>query len=192
MGLLGLTEYLKEKQPPSVFDELAGSGSSAVLHSCDSRDYVGSVVANGVYDFTFRPVSGGAEPHDRTMAKVEMLLVCGLKDRPEVLRQVKGEAIAAEPLKKPGERHHIKNKTLFPLMEERQVVFITLLDGRELRGLIAGFNRYEIRMNLKGGVPVTVLRHGVLACRNKVGRSLLKRDQELFRDWEKSPLYSVG
>ena len=100
------------------------------------------------------------------MPKLEILIVYKPGDRESIRQHAKGTWQGAthpvEPLRRHAERHHIKNKTLYPLMEERQVADITVLDGTVLRGIISGFNTYEIMMNLKGGTPVTVLRHGVL------------------------------
>ena len=92
------------------------------------------------------------------------------------------------PIANPGERHHIKNKTLFPLMKENVVVFVTLLEGEVVRGLIGGFSRYEIIVKLKGGIPVTVLRHAVHYIRDKQGRCYLKSVQQQAKDWLKSNL----
>jgi sRNA-binding regulator protein Hfq len=190
MGLTGFREYMQEQKPKSVFADLAANGTMAVLHLCSTCDRVGTVVANDVYGLTFRPVSEeDATAPEQEIAKHEILLVYSPQDRPSVRKQLKGTAAAAEPLKRSGVRNHIKNKTLFPLMKERVVVSITLLDGVTLRGLVAGFNRYEIQMHIKDGTPVTILRHGVLTAQTKAGRSLLKRDQDSLKDWKKSPLY---
>ena len=75
-----------------------------------------------------------------------------------------------EPILSPGGRYHIKNKSLFPLMKEKTVVFFTLLEGELVRGIISGFSRYEITVNLKGEIPVTILRHSVYDLRDKKGR----------------------
>ncbi|MBW2103558.1 MAG: hypothetical protein JRH05_13000, partial [Deltaproteobacteria bacterium] len=97
-----------------------------------------------------------------------------------------------EPILSPKLRNHIKNKSLYPLMMEREVVFFTLLEGEIIRGVISGFTRYEIQVHMKGGVPVTLLRHAVLDLRNKKGRCFLKSFQEDRRDWEKSTLWDAS
>ena len=74
-------------------------------------------------------------------------------------------------------------------MKEKQVVFFTLLEGEIIRGIIADFSRFDITVNLKGGIPVTVLRHSIYDVENKEGRSFLKSFQEKYRDWEKSELF---
>lgn len=192
-SLKGLTDYLKTKEPPSVFDELAQSGVQAVFHRRDGSEFVGTVFENAIYDLKVRLEESAEEPRETVVSKVEILCVYKPNDRESISKHARGNKREMEqpinPLPKNAERHHIKNKTLYPVMEERQVVFITLLDGTALRGLVVGFNRFEIRMNLKGGAPITVLRHGVLSAGTKNGRSLLKTDQEKFRDWKKSALY---
>jgi hypothetical protein len=94
-----------------------------------------------------------------------------------------------EPIISPKKRYHIKNKSIFPLMKERAVLFFTLIEGEIIKGIVAGFSRYEITVNLKGGIPVTILRHGIYDLRNKKGRCFLKSFQETNRDWEKNPLF---
>ena len=74
-------------------------------------------------------------------------------------------------------------------MKEKQVVFFTLLEGEVIRGVVADFSRYDITVNLKGGVPLTFLRHSLYDVRNKKGRCFLKSFQEKQRDWQKSDLY---
>ncbi|HKI48129.1 MAG TPA: hypothetical protein VKA69_02310, partial [Desulfobacteria bacterium] len=106
-----------------------------------------------------------------------------IKEDPKVSK------LSLEPIIAPALRHHIKNKSLFPLIKERQVVFFTLLEGEIIKGLITGFSRYEITCSLKGGLPVTILRHAVYDLRDKKGRSFLKSYQEKRKDWRKSSLY---
>ena len=83
----------------------------------------------------------------------------------------------------------IKNKSLFPLIKERRVIFFTLIEGEIVKGLVTGFTRYEITVSLKGGTPVYILRHSVYDLRDKKGRCFLKSFQETHRDWEKSDLF---
>ena len=106
-----------------------------------------------------------------------------IKTDPKVLK------LSLEPIIAPGLRRHIKNKSLFPLMKERKVVIFTLLEGEVIKGLITGFSRYEITCSLKGGLPVSILRHAVYDLRDKKGRSFLKSFQGTRKDWKKSSLY---
>jgi len=192
--LKGFRNYLETGLLPSVFDEMAQCGKPAVFHCCDGTALTSTLIKNSAYEVQLR-LSGGKEeaPEEKTVSKIEILFVCraeiydALAARLNHPKEIPAQP--ATPPRKAAGRHHIKNKTLFPLMEERQVVWITLLNGMVLRGLVSGFNRYEISLLLKGGVPVTVLRHAVLNAQNKDGRSLLKADQETLQDWKKSPLY---
>ena len=59
-------------------------------------------------------------------------------------------------------------------MNERQVLFFTLLEGEIIRGIAADFSRYDITVHLKGGIPVILLRHSVYDLRDKAGRCYLK------------------
>jgi hypothetical protein len=99
------------------------------------------------------------------------------------------KALELEPIPEPYRRHFVKNKSLFPLMMEKQVIFFTLLEGEIIRGIIAAFSRYDITVNLKGGMPVTILRHSIYDLRDKKGRCFLRSFQERHRDWEKSDLF---
>jgi hypothetical protein len=38
-------------------------------------------------------------------------------------------------------------------MKDREVVFLTLLEGELIRGIITDFNRHEITVSLKRGSP---------------------------------------
>ena len=105
----------------------------------------------------------------------------------KVDKQVAGLGLA--PVLDPGKRYFVKNKTLFPLMKDQQVVFFTLLEGEVIRGIIADFSRYDITVNLKGGTPVVILRHSIYDARDKTGRCLLKAFQDAYKDWQKSPLF---
>ena len=74
-------------------------------------------------------------------------------------------------------------------MKDKQVLFFTLLEGEIIRGIIADFSQYDITVNLKGGLPVVVLRHSIYDARDKTGRCLLKTFQDEHQDWQKSPLF---
>jgi sRNA-binding regulator protein Hfq len=102
-------------------------------------------------------------------------------------RQVRSRKLL--PIISAKDRHFIKNKSLYPLMLEREVLFFTLLEGEILRGVVQGFNRFEIRVNLKGGLPVTIMRHALYEVQDKKGRSFLKPVQDKKKEWKKSQYY---
>jgi hypothetical protein len=101
----------------------------------------------------------------------------------------KVQSLGLAPILAPAERFNIKNKTLFPMMKGREVVFCTLLEGELIRGIIAEFTRYDLTIHAKGGVPIIVMRHSIYDCRNKQGRCLLKSFQDEHKDWEKSAVF---
>ncbi|MCU0857615.1 MAG: hypothetical protein MUC65_04335 [Pontiellaceae bacterium] len=192
--LKGFREYIETGLTPSVFDEITKSGEIACFYRRDGTVLTGTVINHSAHGMQIR--SGGDPedvPAEKKVSKIEILFVCRAGNHDELTARLhRGKDISIQPDEPPRKAfrlHYIKNKTLFPLMMERTVVLITMLNGMVFRGLVSGFNRYEINMSLKGGVPVTLLRHGVLKAQNKEGRSLLKADQETLQDWKKSPLY---
>jgi hypothetical protein len=131
----------------------------------------------------------GGEPIEKI--QVEFLYPADLAGavKPLIKKDKKIEALNLGPIFAPGDRHFVKNKSLFPLMKEREVLFFTLLEGEVIKGIITDFSIYDVELNLKGGLPVTILRHSIYDLRNKKGRCFLKSFQDDHRDWEKSPLF---
>ncbi len=187
--LLGLQEYLKENYHISIFDEAFESKKDWELHLSGHRIVRARVVKNLKYDLKLGIDGGGEE--DRPKTDIKMLYRADRSDKikPLLKTDKKVRDLQLEPIIPTRLRHHIKNKSLFPLMKDREVVFLTLLEGEVIKGLITGFTRYEITVSLKGGMPVAILRHAVYDLRNKKGRQFLKSFQEVHRDWEKSDLF---
>lgn len=190
MGYLqGLDEYLAEKYEISVFDTAMASGKPWALHLHGRRVLVGVVLENRKWDITLDVAGEGKEE----LQKIQVNYLYPAELRESVKSLIKSdkkvESMNLEPILAPGKRYFVKNKTLFPLMKEKEVLLFTLLDGEVLRGLVTDFSRYEITLSMKGGVLVTLLRHSIYDVRNKKGRSFLKSFQDAHRDWEKSPLY---
>ena len=84
-----------------------------------------------------------------------------------------------EPIVSPGKRNHVKNKTLFPLMREKTLLFFTTLEGDVLGGIVGGFTRYEIQILGKREIPVTLLRHAIYDLRDKRKKCYLKKAVEV-------------
>jgi hypothetical protein len=187
--LKGLKEYLDECYSQSIFDEIAETGAPFNFRIHERGIVCGEVLENMVYDISFKSVEGVQE----ILPKTSIQYLYSMDAAEGVLKLVKRnpevESLSLQPIIPSKPRYHIKNKTLFPLMEDKHVVFFTMLEGDVLRGVINGFNRYEITLHLKGGVPITILRHGVYDLRDKRSRCFLKSSQETLRDWEKSPYY---
>ncbi len=190
MGFLsGLQEYLKQTYNASVFDQACESRQPWEFHLHGHRVIRANIYKNLVYDLKIK--SDDTKETVLSKTDIKMLYPSEASDaiRPLLKIDPKISKLALEPIITPALRRHIKNKSLFPLMKERKVAFFTLLEGEILKGLITGFSRYDIICNLKGGLPVFILRHAIYDLRDKKGRSFLKSTQEARKDWEKSSLY---
>lgn len=170
----GLKEYLQERQMGSVFDTECVQGGSWTLFLHDGRRLTGTVSGNETYEFELTTPDGTREK----IHKVQVKFLCREADTAEVAKEMKTVPKPPEkpegPHFHPRYRHHIKNKTLYPLMNRREVLFFTMLGGEVLRGVVQGFTRYEVYLAMKRGVPVVLLRHAVLDVRDKKDRSYLK------------------
>ena len=190
----GFNHYLEQNYERSTFIEFLASGASCCFHLHGGERIAARIVADRLYDFDALPADtdAGLSTVSRAIAKLDVKLIYPAEFRGQVERLLKTDEKVAErglsPIAKAGERHHIKNRTLFPLMQEKVVVFVTLFEGEVVRGLIGGFSRYEIMVKLKGGIPVTVFRHAVNDIRDKQGRCYLKPVQQQAKDWLKSNL----
>ncbi|MFZ7111300.1 MAG: hypothetical protein ACOWYE_06425 [Desulfatiglandales bacterium] len=190
MGTLqGLQDYLDTHYHVSVFKEALDSKGNWTIHLHRHRIIGAKILENLTYDIRCGLDEGGEERIPKV--EVKMLYPAHLGDtvKPLIKTDRKVLDLALEPLYAPHKRYHIKNKSLFPLMHEKEVLFFTLMEGEVIKGIISAFCRYEITVNMKGGIPVTILRHGICDLRNKKGRCFLKSSQDKFMDWEKSPLY---
>lgn len=190
MGRLeGLNEYLAQNYEVSVFDTAMASGKPWEMHLHGHRTIRAVVLENRKWDVMI-DVDGGAR-EELQKIQVKYLYPADLSDsiKPLVKMDKKVEALKLEPIFNPRRRYFVKNKSLYPLMKEKEVLLFTLLEGEVLRGIVADFTRYDLTLSMKGGLAATILRHSIYDVRNKRGRCFLKSFQEEHRDWEKSPLY---
>ncbi len=185
----GLRDYLKTVYNLSVFDQALERKELWTMHLHGQRVVQASVLENKQYEMVIDIAGQG--PEDIHKLQVKCLYPADYTDAFAKLLKIdkKVQTLELEPIYAPAERHNIKNKTLFPLMQERQVVFCTLMEGELIRGIVADFSRYDLTLHAKGGLPVTILRHSIYDMRNKQGRCMLKSFQQQHRDWEKSPLF---
>lgn len=182
-----LNEYLAKCYSTSVFDQLGREHRPCVMYLHGQRIERVTVVKNLKYDVQARFASGP----EIILPKLEIKLVCEVEAADAVASLLASDRKISqqsqEPIRTPSSRFHVKNKTLFPLMQERHVVFCTLLEGEVVRGLLVGFSRYELTFSMKGGVEVTVLRHAVRDLRDKKGKSYLKSAVEQAGDGVRQP-----
>ena len=187
--ILGLQEYLNKFYNKSTIKQAAGLGQPLEFHLHGRRIIKGRLLEDLVYDIKVETES----QEEQVLPKVELKFFypahLSESTMPSIKLNKEVKALDLGPIFSPKERFFVKNKSLFPLMKDQEVVFFTLLEGEIIRGIISGFNRYEITVNLKTGNPVTILRHSIYDLRNKKGRCFLKSFQEEHRDWEKSRFF---
>jgi hypothetical protein len=186
--LVGLQDYLDQHYQRSVFDEAYDSGMPWEMHVHGHKILGVRILENLPYDVK-ADVEGTPQLIPKTDIKLIYPATVAQQVRPLIKAEKKVVHLGLLPIRSPSRRHHVKNKSLFPLMKDREVLFFTLLEGEIVKGIIGDFSRYEITVNLKGGIPVTILRHAIYDLKDKRGRSYLKTFQETHRDWEKSPLF---
>jgi sRNA-binding regulator protein Hfq len=190
MGHLeGLGDYLAENYAVSVFDTAMTAGKPWEFHLHGHSVLRGVVLENRKWDITLD--IAGKEKEELQKIQVNYLYPADLSEsvKPLIKTDKRVESMNIEPILSPQKRYFVKNKSLFPLMKEKEVLLFTLLDGEVLRGIVTEFSRYDVTLSMKGGVLVTILRHAVYDLRNKKGRCFLKSFQDQHRDWEKSPLF---
>ena len=190
--LQGLREYLKENYHASVFDQASKSKEPYDFYLHGHRIVRAVVGKNLKYNLRLYSDKAGEMHLPKTDVKLLYPAASSEAVGPLIRVDKKVRDLDLEPIISARKRYHIKNKSLFPVMKERRVLFFTLLEGEVVKGIVSDFSRYEITVSLKGGVPVVILRHGVYDVRDKKGRCFLKSFQEIHRDWEKSELFVSG
>jgi len=189
--LAGLKEYLAKHDTHSVFDDALASDAPWNFHVHPGRVITARLTGVETYDVVLAPEDGEPE----LVQKHDIHFLYPAAQAAAVAKLVKIDKAVAklglEPTVSHKLRQHVKNKTLFPLMQERTVVFVTLRDGSVIRGLVTGFSRYDIHMSMKGAVAVTLLRHSLHDIRDKKGRCYLKSVQQKRKDWKKSSIFVV-
>lgn len=187
--LLGLDEYLAKHYEVSVFDKAVASGLPWELRLHGGRSVTATLTENRKWDVTLGPPGQAKEELQKIQVKYLYPADQSRAVKPLVKTDKKVKELALSPILSPRGRYFIKNKSLFPLLKEKEVLFFTLLEGEVIKGILTDFSRYDVTVALKGGLPVTILRHSIYDLRNKKDRSFLKSFQEEHRDWEKSPLF---
>ena len=176
--LAGLQDFLQAHQKDSVFDREVGKESSWCLFLHGDERKKGKIQNDQTYEIDLVTQGGVVEK----IHKVNVKMLCEASKEEEVLGRLKtNEALKGAPEGPhfgPRYRHHIKNKSLFPLMNRKEVLFFSTLEGEVLRGVVTGFSRFEISLSMKGGVSVVLLRHAIFDVRDKKGRSYSKEAVE--------------
>ena len=172
-GSTGLKKYLEDNYETSVFDQAMNDSSPWVVHLHGRKIVQARIMRNLIYQIVLSTEDGPKKEIDKTSIKLLYPAIHAQAAGKLIKWDPKLKANPIEPIIFPKDRHHIKNKTLFPLMQQREVLFFTLLEGEIVRGVLLAFSRYDLTIGLKGGIPV-VVRHGVRDVRDKQGRCYLK------------------
>ena len=187
--LEGFKDYLDENYTNSIFNLALESKEYWTVYLHGHKLLTAKVTQNFIYEVELTDENLVSQ----TIPKIQIKALHPIELNPLIRKKIKSDPkvkkLNLEPIITARPRHHIKNKTLFVLMKERQVIFFTLLEGEIIRGLVGAFTRYDITAHLKGGIPVSLLRHSVYDLRDKKNRCYLKSFQETHRDWKKSSLY---
>jgi hypothetical protein len=170
-----LRNYLDKNYHYSSFHGgAAETEHSLIIHTHEHQKNKVKILADSKYDFRAE-----INNDEKIIRKLDIKFLYSPESSEKIKKLIKFDKKIKNkkifPITSPGQRNHIKNKVLFPLMSNWEVVFITLLEGEIIRGLISDFSRYEIIVNLKGGIPVTIMRHAVYDIRDKKKKSWLKK-----------------
>ena len=187
--LAGLREYLRAGYDQSVFQRAVADQDLWEFHLHSHRTERFRVTENLTYDL--RVDAGGLSPENLPKLHVKFLYPASQAAAvaPHIKSDPRLRALQFNPVLSPAARQHVKNKSLFVLMKEREVVLFTLVEGEIVRGIVGDFSRYDITVQVKGGLPVVLLRHSIYDLRNKRGRCYLKSFQDVHRDWQKSKYF---
>jgi hypothetical protein len=187
--LAGFRNYLNTAYEQSVFERALAVQDLWACHLHTRRMARLRVTANLTHDLQVDVEGEGPEDLPKLHVKLLYPAAHAAAVAPLIKFDPRVRAQRLKPFLSPAARHHVKNKSLFVLMKDRDVVVFTLLEGEVVRGIIGDFNRYDITVNLKGGLPVVLLRHSIYDLRNKRGRCYLKSSQDTHRDWQKSEYF---
>ncbi len=187
--LAGFRDYLNTAYEQSVFERALVAQDLWACHLHTHRMARLRVATNLTHDLQVNVEGEGPEDLPKLHVKLLYPAAHAAVVAPLIKSDPRVRAQGLKPILSPAARHHVKNKSLFVLMKDRDVVFFTLLEGEAVRGIISDFSRYDITVNLKGGLPVVLLRHSIYDLRNKRGRCYLKSFQDTHRDWQKSEYF---
>ncbi|RME05724.1 MAG: hypothetical protein D6812_02645 [Deltaproteobacteria bacterium] len=171
VALEALAAYKKEHDVNSELDRAFLEKQPIKIGIYGHEILEGIIEEMAPYELVFRDI----QDRRHEIQKIRIKFFCDAKvDTKSLEKLIKPDeevrALGLGPIVAPKLRNHIKNKVLFPLMQNREVIFFTTLEGDVIRGIVEGFSRYEIRVRMKGGIPVILLRHAIYDARDKSGK----------------------
>ncbi len=190
MGYLrGLTEYLKRNYDRDIFKEFKFKNTLLHFHLVGHQELTRKIRKSVTFDVDLMDRNKQVQRYPKL--HIKFYYPAKFQEAVKPLIDVNPDIVAKniQPIRHIRERYHIKNKTLYPLMMERQAVVITLLEGDVLRGFIDDFTRYEIFLKFHDDLRIVVLRHAILRVEDFHGRNMLKDFQDEVKDWKKSSLW---
>lgn len=167
------SEYRRRHQQKSVLRAYHDQQTPVWISTSGRLPFASTVVEETEYQITICKEPDGTT---ETIDKLAIQYIFEEKDRERVLDAVSLTPELAKknvlPPQRILSRYLMPDHLLFELYESRQVVNLTLLNGIVLRGLIDWIGTYEIRIRLKNGAPVVVLRHAVHRLADKKSKEL--------------------
>lgn len=160
-----MEEYVVQAPLRSVLLEVAESGQEIALALHDHRNLRGQITEVDRYSITAIPMEkkGPGEPVE--IHKLQIKLAYEPSQWKVVRKVLKTDkAVKAKglgPIERPQDRYTCSTKRLFRYLDQELTVQATLLEGEILRGRVTWFSRYELGMEVKEGVEVTIFRHAL-------------------------------
>lgn len=193
MGYLrGFKETVEKAYKQSAFDLAKNSGQRWRFYMADGGCEVGKVIENKKYEFILEPEANTTKEIKKL--SVELMFPDALTGKLETFIRTDESLIEDkhEVSVAIKERHHIKNKTLYPLVMDKERVSITTYSGKIIEGVITTFTHFELLLTLGEKLPVIILRHCVLKADSLKGVNLLKEYQRVEKPWRKSRFWVEG
>ena len=155
-----LEVYREANQSKTCLEE----GASLVLHCFGGLTRVGVAQSVDPYCVSWGEAEGDefSEVH-----KLEIKFACAPQDATSVgthmVLDKERSSQPQSPRKRPQHRYNCSDRRLFRFVDEQERVRVTLLEGEIFVGLVRWFSRYELELELQGGVGVVIFRHGLAA-----------------------------
>ena len=108
----------------SIFDDALASSDLWEIHLHNHRIIQASISKNLKYDIEVHIPEQGQENIEKIHIKFLYAAELSTKIMPLIKQDERVQEMNLEPIRAPGRRYHIKNKSLFPLMKEKEVLFL--------------------------------------------------------------------
>ena len=156
---LRLAEHLDEHGKRSVLDDAAADGELRLFGLHGHRQLRARVA--GLERFHVVLQRDGKQEREH---KLQVKYVAAAGDAKKLNRVLKWDPerkAVTEPILRPQDRYALSDRRLFSLLDREMTVAVTLLEGEVFRGVPVWMSRYEVALQLKGKLMLTVLRHAI-------------------------------